>query len=828
MKFYTNVQQSGNSILVRGYEHGQAFQTREKFNPTLFLPSAKKEEWKTLEGRNVRPVKQGTIKDAKKFIEDHKEIEDFKIYGQERFLNQFIYENYRKDVLYDMSKIRIFNIDIETGAENGFPDLESADQEILLISVKDSEMSKITVFGARPFTNKDPEVQYLEFSTEEGLLKAFLHWWSTNYPDVVTGWNVQLFDIPYIYKRIERLFGEKEARLLSPWKTVMRREIYIKGRKNIAYDISGVSCLDYLELYKKFTYKNQESYRLDYIALVELGQQKLDHSEFDTFKEFYTKDWEKFVLYNIHDVRLVQRLDDKMKLLELAIGMAYDAKVNFEDVYSQVRMWDNIIYVYLAEKKIAIPPKKSSIKENFVGGYVKPPTPGLYDWVVSFDLNSLYPHLIMQYNMSPETLLPHKHPSANMDNILYRKINTEELCGQCLAANGTYYDTTKHGFLPEIMDKIYSERKVYKKKMLEAKKIYERKPSIELKKEISRYDNIQMARKIQLNSAYGAIGNEHFRYFRKDIAEAITTSGQVSIQWVSNDINRYLNNLLNTEGEDYVIACDTDSMYLNLGPLVERVFKGRETSDEKIVDFIDKICEMELAEFIESSFQKLADYVNAYEQKMEMKRENIARRGFWTRKKRYVLSVWDSEGTRYETPKMKVCGMESQRSSTPGYFRDKLLQVYDMIINQDNETVLNFIAEVKQDVKKQNLVDISFPRGCNNLEKYSSRGKIYEKGTPIQVRAALLYNHYLRQYKLDYKYPLIQEGEKIKFIYLREPNPIGEDVIGFFGDIPKELGLDEFVDYKLQFEKSFFEPVKTVLECVGWESEKRISLLQFT
>ena len=291
MKFYTNVQQSGNSILVRGYEHGQAFQTREKFNPTLFLPSAKKEEWKTLEGRNVRPVKQGTIKDAKKFIEDHKEIEDFKIYGQERFLNQFIYENYREDVLYDMSKIRIFNIDIETGAENGFPDLESADQEILLISVKDSEMSKITVFGARPFTNKDPEVQYLEFSTEEGLLKAFLHWWSTNYPDVVTGWNVQLFDIPYIYKRIERLFGEKEARLLSPWKTVMRREIYIKGRKNIAYDISGISCLDYLELYKKFTYKNQESYRLDYIALIELGQQKLDHSEFDTFKCQFINIW---------------------------------------------------------------------------------------------------------------------------------------------------------------------------------------------------------------------------------------------------------------------------------------------------------------------------------------------------------------------------------------------------------------------------------------------------------------------------------------------------------------------------------------------------------
>ena len=391
MKFYTSVEQTGNTILVRGYDHGQRFEDRVKFNPTLFLPSQKKESWKTLDGRNVRPVKQGTINDAKQFIETHKELPDYEVCGQTRFLNQYIFDTYPdEDMKWDMNQLRIFTLDIETGAENGFPDIESADQEILLISIKDSTTGKITVYGSRPFMNTEKDVQYLQFQTEEGLLKAFIHDWHSDCPDVITGWNVQLFDMPYIVRRIERILGEKEAKLLSPWKNIYPRRIFIKGREQLAYDITGVATLDYLELYRKFTYTNQESYRLDHIAFVELGQKKLDHSEYDTFREFYTNDWQKFVEYNIIDVRLVDRLDDKMKLLELAITMAYDAKVNFEDVYSQVRMWDNIIYVYLARQNIAIPPKRQSHKDNkYAGAYVKEPVPGIYDWVVSFDLNSL-------------------------------------------------------------------------------------------------------------------------------------------------------------------------------------------------------------------------------------------------------------------------------------------------------------------------------------------------------------------------------------------------------------------------------------------------------
>ncbi len=834
MKFYTSVEQAGDTILVRGYNEGRPYQDRVKFNPTLFLPSPEKSKWRTLDGKYVRPVKQGTIRDAKRFVQDHKDLPDFDICGQTRYVNQYIYEEYPDESMsYDMGDIRVFTLDIETGAENGFPDIDSADQEILLISIKDSNTNVISVFGTRPYDHNTKDgahgdVKYMHFSSETAMLNAFIHWWSSNYPDVITGWNVQLFDMPYIIRRINRVIGERESRLISPWKNVYCREIYIKGRRQIAYDISGVAVLDYLELYKKFTYTNQESYRLDHIAFVELGEKKLDHSEYDTFKEFYDNDWSKFVEYNIHDVRLVDRLDDKMKLLDLAITMAYDARVNFEDVYSQVRMWDNIIYVYLARQNIAIPPKIESNKDNqYVGAYVKEPKPGIYDWVVSFDLNSLYPHLIMQYNLSPETLLPRKRPSAQIDRLLFKQEQLDDLEGCTVCANGTLYDTTFQGFLPKLMEKIYKERTIYKKKMLTAKQQYEKKPSVELQKEIARCNNIQMARKIQLNSAYGAIGNEHFRYYRLEIAEAITTSGKLSIRWIGNKMNEYLNRILKTDGEDYVIASDTDSMYLNLGPLVESVYKGREKTDQSVVSFLDKICNLEFEKYIESSYQELADYLNAYDQMMVMKRENIASKGIWTAKKRYILDVWDSEGVRYEKPKMKIMGLETQRSSTPQYFRDKLLDAFKTIIKGTNEDVLDFIDFVKEDTRKQDPVDIAFPRGVNGLEKYKSNADIYVKGTPIHVRGALLYNFYVKKNKVSHKYAPIQEGEKIKYIYLKQPNPMGENVVSFMGQIPKEFNVDKFINYNLQFEKCFLDPLKNVLQCIEWESERKVSLLQF-
>jgi len=829
VKFYTNIQLIGNQFLIRGYENGKHVTHREEWKPTLFVPSKRKTKYKTLEGESVEPIQPGFVRDCREFYKKYDEVDNFKIYGNDRYVYQYISEKYPEDhINFDIKKIRLVTIDIEVAAESGFPDVENVAEELLLISLQDYATKKVTTFGSRPFVNKDPNVNYIYCQNESILLSSFLAYWRKNLPEVITGWNSQMYDIPYLAGRINRILGEKSMKDLSPWGLVSQGEIYISGRKNITYDIGGVTQLDYLDLYKRFTYTNQESYRLDYIANYELGEKKLDHNEYDTFREFYTKDWNKFVRYNIKDVQLVDRMEDKLKLIELAVTMAFDAKVNFIDIHYQVRMWDTIIYNYLKEKNIVIPPKKRTSKsEKYAGAYVKEPKPGKYDWVVSFDLNSLYPHLIMQYNISPETLKDVKHPTATVDRILQEEIDFQLYKDSAVCANGAMYRTDIRGFLPEIMEKIYTERTIYKKKMLVAKQKYEDTKDPKLVKDIATFNNIQMARKIQLNSAYGAIGNEYFRYYKLENAEAITLSGQVSIRWIEDRMNNYLNKILKTKDEDYVIAVDTDSIYLHLGPLVEVIYKEREKNVESIVSFLNKICEVEFEKYISSSYEKLASYVNAYEQKMIMKRENIADRGIWTAKKRYILNVWDSEGVRYAEPKLKMMGIEAVKSSTPAPCRQMIKDVLKLIMTKTEDDVIDFIDQCRTKFSSLPPEDISFPRTVSNVKKYRSVNAIYEKGTPIHARGALLFNHYVKKNQLTQKYSLINNGEKIKFCYLKRPNPIQENVISFIQQFPEELNLDKYIDYDLQFEKSFLEPLKIILQSIGWESERRVNLESF-
>ena len=819
-KFYTNIQLAGDTILYRGYENGEAVQFRSQFSPTLYVLAKDKQKFTTLDGRWVSPIDFSTPKEAREFIKQYDGVEGFEVHGYERFVYQYIREQFPNEVKYDISQMRIYALDIEVQCENGFPDVEAAAEEMLSITIKDMVTKDFYVWAVRDFETKHNK---FVFDTEREMLAHFIEWWVKHTPDILTGWNVNLYDVPYIARRVNRTLGEKWMRSLSPWNRTNEREVYVQGRKNYAYDVSGINILDYLDLYRKFTYSNQESYRLDHIAFVELGQRKLDHSEYENFKDFYTSDWQKFIEYNIQDVELIDRLEDKMKLLDLAITMSYDAKVNFEDVYSQVRMWDTMIYNYLTDRKTVVPPRKGARKdEKYAGAYVKEPKPGCYDWVVSFDLNSLYPHLIMQYNISPETLRETRHPSASVERILNQEIDIDG--PNCVCANGAQYRKDVHGFLPEMMQTIYDERTIYKKKMLQSKRDNEKSPSEKLQKDISKFNNIQMARKIQLNSAYGAIGNQYFRYYNLANAEAITLSGQVSIRWIENKMNEYLNKILKTEEIDYVIASDTDSIYLHLGPLVQSVYKGREVPHENIVTFLDKVCGLELEKYISSSYEELATYVNAYEQKMFMKRETIANKGIWTAKKRYILNAWDIEGVRFKEPKLKVMGIECVKSSTPSACRDKIKECLNVIMNEGEEEAQKFIKDFRDEFDSLPVEDISFPRGCNGINKWANPSSIYSKGTPIHVRGALLYNYYNNKNKLTHKYPLIQDGEKIKFVYLKTPNKIGENVISYLSTFPHEFGLDKQVDYDLQFSKSFLDPIKVIMDTIGWKPEKTASL----
>jgi DNA polymerase elongation subunit (family B) len=829
MRFYTNVQLIGNQILIRGVDNGKRFETRDEFYPTLFVKTKKESKYRTLSGEYVEPIKPGTIKDCREFYKKYEGVDGFEIYGNDRYICQYISEKYPEDeIKFDISKIKLVTLDIEVASEAGFPDVESCSEEILSISIQDYTTKEIITWGVKPFKHNRKDLTYHYCPSEYELLNHFINYWMFNVPDVITGWNIQLYDVPYICKRLNRVLGEKLMKRFSNWGLVTEGDVFINGRKHTVFDVGGLTQLDYLDLYKKFTYKAQESYRLDYIAEVELGQKKLDHSEFDTFKDFYTKGWQKFIEYNIIDVELVDRLEDKMKLIELALTMAYDAKVNYADVFYQVRMWDNIIYTYLKKRNIVIPPKNKTQKdEKYAGAYVKEPIPGMYDWVVSFDLNSLYPHLIMMYNISPETLLEERHPTVSVDKILDQSLNFELYKDYAVCANGAMFRKDVRGFLPELMEKIYNERVIFKKKMLVAEQEYEKTKNKELIKEIARCNNIQMARKIQLNSAYGAIGNQYFRYYKLANAEAITLSGQVSIQWIMNRVNSYLNKILKTGNDDYVIASDTDSLYINMGPLVKSVFKGREKTTQSIVSFLDKVCQVEFEKYIESSYQELAEYVNAYEQKMIMKRECIAERGIWTAKKRYILSVWDSEGVLYEEPKLKIKGIEAIKSSTPAPCRKMLKESFNIMMSGTEDDMINFIDSCREKFKKLSPEQIAFPRSASDVQKYSSSSSIYIKGTPIHVRGALLFNHYIKQNKLTNKYSLIQNGEKIKFVYLKKPNIIHENVITFIQDFPKELNLDKYIDYELQFEKAFLEPLKIILDAIEWSVEKTVNLELF-
>jgi DNA polymerase elongation subunit (family B) len=658
-------------------------------------------------------------------------------------------------------------------------------------------------------------VDYRICKDEADLLFKFLDTWSMIQPDVITGWNTEFFDIPYLCNRITKILGSDMVNKLSPWGKVHEREVYQMGRKHQVYNIYGVAALDFFDLYRKFTYTNQERYTLDHIAFVELGERK-DGNPYETFKEWYQKDYQSFIEYNIQDVEIVDKLEDKMRLIELCLTMAYDGKVNMTDVLGQVRYWDVVIYNHLRKKKIVIPQKTEHEKsEKFEGAYVKDPQVGMHNWVMSFDLNSLYPHLIMQYNISPETLVNGGSAMVEgmVDKILDEKLKNDT--EHCMTPNGAFFRRDIKGFLPELMENVYNDRVKYKRLMLEAKQEYEDTGEASLLKKISRYDNIQMAKKISLNSAYGAIGNNWFRYFDLLVATAITTSGQLSIRWIEKSINIYLNNILGSKDVDYIIASDTDSVYITFDKLVNKVFKEG-TPTEKIVSFLDKIATEKLEPFIDKSYQHLAKEMNAYEQKMKMDREAIADKGIWTAKKRYILNVWDMEGVRFKEPKLKIMGIEAVKSSTPAPCREKIKQALKIIMIGDEKLLNKFIQEFREEFMKLPPEDIAYPRSCNGVQKFRGESQLFAKGAPIHVKGAILYNHLVSKNKLENKYPLIQEGDKIRFLHLRQPNSFQSSSFSFMTKVPKELDIIGKIDYDMQYEKSFLEPLRVITDKLQW------------
>ena len=405
MKFYTHFSKLGNHILVRGYNNGKRFTDKVEYNPTLYLPAGTKDaEYRTLDGQSLAAVSQGTMRDATEFMKRYEDVDNFKVYGSTNFPYVYINEAYPGKVDYDPSQIKIANIDIEVGSENGFPEPESASEPITAITFKIS--GHFYVFGCGDFKTNRDDVTYLKCRDENNLIMRFLDMWEETSPDIVTGWNIQFFDIPYLNNRITKLMGDNTAQRLSPFNRIYERTTTIHNKPQTIFEFVGIATLDYLEVYRKFTYSQQESFSLNHIAYLELGEKKLDYSEVESLHQLYKTNFQKFIEYNIHDVELVDRIDAKMQLIDMALALAYDAKVNYTDVFTQVRMWDTLIHNDLIEQNIVVPQNAHTSKDSqFAGAYVKDPIIGMHEWVVSFDLNSLYPHLMMQYSISPENLV---------------------------------------------------------------------------------------------------------------------------------------------------------------------------------------------------------------------------------------------------------------------------------------------------------------------------------------------------------------------------------------------------------------------------------------
>ena len=839
MNFYTSVNRYGNSILYRGIEDGERVAKKVKYMPTLFVNATHETGWYNLQNQPVLPKTFDTMRDAKDFMKQYEGVDNYTVYGTTNYVTQYINDRFPDAPKFDRDKVNVTSIDIEVASDEGFPFVEQAAHPVISITMKNNIDNIYRVWGLYDYNEDDctvegvDAIQYIKCKDEIDLLLSWLAYWhDPKYcPDIVTGWNTRLFDFPYLINRVKNIIGGDVYKKFSPWGIVDQRNIMMARGEVIAYEMAGIQQLDYYDLFTKFgyTYGMQESYKLDHIAHVVLGERKLSYDEHGSLHGLYKHDFQKFIDYNIKDVQIVDRLEEKMGLITLAMTMAYRGGVNYSETFGTVQIWDSILYRLLFKQQIACPPKFSKEKVPYPGAYVKDPQTGMHDWVVSFDLNSLYPMIIVQYNMSPETVLPGKeHLGLDpVEKLLSdAEVNIPE--GTTMAASGVKFSKDQVGIIPAIIKQYYNERRLIKKAMLDTKQEYENTPTKRLENKMTILENQQMSIKILMNSLYGALGNKHFRYFNNQVAEAITTSGQLSIRWAENAINKEMNTALETNDKDYVIAIDTDSLYVNMNEMVKK-FNPKDP-----VKFLDKICREHFEGVLEKSYAVLAKKLDVMENRMEMSREVIANRGVWIAKKRYILNVHNNEGVQYAEPKMKMMGVDAVRSSTPQVCRDKFKKIFKVIIDEGETATQRFIADFKKEWKQLPPESVSFPRGCNISKKkdgvpftWADKKTIYKKACPIHVRGALLYNHYIKQAGLEQKYELVQNGEKIKFVYLKTPNSIKENVIAYANDLPKELDLHRFVDYNKQYEKAFVDPIKHLLDALNWDVEPVATLEDF-
>lgn len=852
--FYTYVGKKGNHIHHIGYKNGKKFHEKETFEPSIYYEiNSDDEEARGIDGTPLRKRTFETISDWFKFVNQNKDM--IKLYGHIDPAYQFIAANYKNNIEFNQNDIRIWLLDIEVLSDEGFPYPHLAQWPVVSIAIYDTKRNEYLVICLKDYeyqadrlklnTNK---VSVKRVETEKELFNTLIKLIHGLKPDIWIAHNGDGFDYPYLINRMNVI--NMDANELSPvgrtsYKYTEVEDKFMSDKEEYYTAIDGISLLDNIKLYKKYVSDPRESYNLSNLAVEDLGMDKLNYEEYENLGQLYEKDHTKFIDYNITDVYLIFLLNQKRKYIDIHIRNTYKAKAaNFQDCMSPVKLWDIYIYQTLQQFNIQIPPVKSDVvKFAYPGAFVVDPIIKLMRWVVTFDLNSLYPHIQMQWYISPENFvedltvdqwlmsLSEKEidqfieKSKNPEQIKFlqslKEMNSfgysiepinrnsldERILNQLIpthpdyimTANGFYFKKDKVGCIPKLLIENYDERKSIKNKMLEL----EAKQDATLKDQIAGMSVAEQGIKIMMNSEYGALANEYFRYCRYELPSSITMNGQLVLKTL-------IKALKNKYGEEIMLcAGDTDSILISVEPLVNKYCKNK--SDDEIIEWILKFANDDFQKLINETYQQLSEYVGAPKNYMKMSCEKIISDAFWTGKKHYAYRLVVKDGVKLNKPQFGYKGLECVKSSTPKAIRNLQKETIQTILTNRGE-LYNVIQKCKEKIMKLSPEDIASPKTCNGLYKYSDGQGGWIKGTQAHVKAAMTYNKYVLNNKLLNQYSLIKEGEKIRFVWLKQPNTFNSETFGFINRLPKDQLITDCLDYETMYEKTYGHTITEMCE----------------
>ncbi len=834
--FYTNVKSDYKGINLTYVRNGQRKITKLPFKPKLYTP-CNMGEFIGLDGVKLKEHKFETIRDYNKFLRDYKGLENFSIYGEINPEYQFIQRNWVDDIKFDKKLINIAYFDIEVSPlsqstidKKGALDTTNTPFPIVSIALYHSINDTMVVFGLKEYDiDKSPhkdkfKIIYKRFGNETELLKSFMnHITNENFrPDIFVGWNSTMYDIPYIINRYKRVGGDKFKNALSPFEQVTqytaKKKKFGKWEEYEAFDIKGITHIDGIDAYQVFGGRPQQSsYALNHIGEEEVNQKKLEYNESKHILETFWDNHQVYIDYNIQDTYLVKLIDDKVRFTDRIIQTAFKSRCNFSDVLGTTKQWDIILYNYITSKGMIIPPLVEREKIPYSGGFVRNSLVGSQKWVTTFDFKSMYPYILMVFNMSPETIL-------------------KEFKDGCITTpNRLFFKNDVIGVIPSMINDLLQDREKFKKL---AKEYYDNKELHEY------YDVNQYVIKILLNSLYGALGNRFFRYYTTELAEGVTKTGQYLIKRMADCLNKCLNQINKTTGqeyttvnieefeqsddaEDFVVMGDTDSCAISFEKYVKE--NCQNMTDRQVIDKILELYTNIIDPAIENELNMVYDEFNITNKSLKLQLESISKQAIYLVKKHYIGHILYEDGKYFldeEEPKLKIKGVEGVKSSTPKFFRQKLKEFYKIAVLKDEKYFREFMENTLKSYRTQEVMTGCKPIKASNLDKWKCDKNIYISGTGEQAKACLIYNHFLKMYKLENTYDLIKDGDSVHLLKLTQPNPLRTSCIAIpNGHIPKEFKLDNYVGDMIHYEKYFLKPVSNISKILKWNANKRKVLL---